>query len=56
MGANILISVALCAVAVVLILGLVTGWMLPVLAVLAVFTNITAVQRIYDVYRKTNSG
>lgn len=39
---------------VVLILGLVTGWMLPVLWLLAVFTNLTAVQRIYDVYRKTN--
>jgi CDP-diacylglycerol--glycerol-3-phosphate 3-phosphatidyltransferase len=41
---------------VVLILGLVTGWMLPVLVVLAVFTNITAAQRIYDVYRKTKSA
>jgi CDP-diacylglycerol--glycerol-3-phosphate 3-phosphatidyltransferase len=40
---------------VVLILGLVTGWMLPVLWILAIFTNFTAVQRIYDVYRKTNS-
>jgi len=40
---------------IVLILGLVTGWMLPVLWILAIFTNITAVQRIYDVYRKTNS-
>ena len=39
---------------VVLILGLVTGWMLPVLWLLAIFTNFTAVQRIYDVYRKTN--
>lgn len=38
---------------VVLIFGLVTGWMLPVLWVLAIFTNFTAVQRIYDVYRKT---
>lgn len=38
---------------VVLILGLVTGWMLPVLIVLAVFTNFTAAQRIYNVYRKT---
>jgi len=40
---------------IVLILGLVTGWMLPVLWILAIFTNFTAVQRIYDVYRKTNS-
>jgi CDP-diacylglycerol--glycerol-3-phosphate 3-phosphatidyltransferase len=39
---------------VVLIIGLVTGWMLPVLVILAVFTNFTAAQRIYDVYRKTN--
>jgi CDP-diacylglycerol--glycerol-3-phosphate 3-phosphatidyltransferase len=40
---------------IVLILGLVTGWMLPVLWILAIFTNFTAVQRIYDVYRKTNA-
>lgn len=40
---------------IVLILGLVTGWMLPVLWILAIFTNFTAIQRIYDVYRKTNS-
>ena len=40
---------------IVLILGLVTGWMLPVLWILAIFTNVTAVQRIYDVYRKTSS-
>jgi CDP-diacylglycerol--glycerol-3-phosphate 3-phosphatidyltransferase len=39
---------------IVLILGLVTGWMLPVLWVLAIFTNFTAVQRILDVRRKTN--
>jgi len=38
---------------VVLIIGLVTGWMLPVLWILAILTNVTAVQRIYDVYRKT---
>ncbi len=38
---------------IVLIVGLVTGWMLPVLWILAIFTNATAVQRIYDVYRKT---
>ena len=41
---------------VVLILGLITGWMLPVLWVLALFTNLTAVQRIYDVYRKTHTS
>lgn len=41
---------------VVLILGLVTSWMLPVLWVLAILTNVTAVQRVYDVYRKTGGG
>lgn len=41
---------------IVLILGLVTGWMLPVLIILAIFTNLTAVQRIWDVYRKTATG
>jgi CDP-diacylglycerol---glycerol-3-phosphate 3-phosphatidyltransferase len=35
---------------VVLILGLITGWMLPVLWVLAIMTNVTVVQRIYEVY------
>ena len=40
---------------VVLIIGLVTGWMLPVLAILAVLTNVTAVQRIVSVYQKTKS-
>ena len=40
---------------VVLILGLVTGWMLPVLVILAVLTNITAIQRIVSVYQKTKS-
>jgi CDP-diacylglycerol--glycerol-3-phosphate 3-phosphatidyltransferase len=40
---------------VVLIIGLVTGWMLPVLWVLAIFTNLTAAQRIFDVYRKAQS-
>jgi CDP-diacylglycerol--glycerol-3-phosphate 3-phosphatidyltransferase len=41
---------------VVLIIGLVTGWMLPVLWILAILTNVTALQRIYDVYRKTKPG
>ena len=41
---------------VVLIIGLVTGWMLPVLWILAILTNATAAQRIYDVYRKTKSA
>lgn len=40
---------------VVLILGLVTGWMLPVLAVLALLTNVTAIQRIVSVYQKTKA-
>jgi CDP-diacylglycerol--glycerol-3-phosphate 3-phosphatidyltransferase len=39
---------------VVLILGLVTGWMLPALWILAIFTNVTAVQRILDVRRQTS--
>ena len=38
---------------VVLIIGLVTGWMTPALWVLAIFTNLTAAQRVFDVYRKT---
>ncbi len=38
---------------VVLVLGLVSGWMLPALWLLAIFTNLTAVQRMVDVYRKT---
>jgi CDP-diacylglycerol--glycerol-3-phosphate 3-phosphatidyltransferase len=38
---------------VLLVAGLLFGWMLPVLWVLAVFTNFTAIQRIYGVYIKT---
>jgi CDP-diacylglycerol--glycerol-3-phosphate 3-phosphatidyltransferase len=38
---------------VLLIAGLLFGWMLPVLWILAVFTNFTAIQRIYSVYVKT---
>lgn len=38
---------------VVLIVGLLTGWMTPVLWILAIFTNFTALQRIVDVYHKT---
>lgn len=38
---------------IVLVFGLLTGWMIPVLWVLAIFTNVTAMQRIYDVYKKT---
>lgn len=37
----------------ILIAGLILGWMLPVLWILAVLTNVTAVQRIYDVYVQT---
>lgn len=38
---------------VLLALGLVTGYVLPSLIVLAIFTNVTAVQRILHVYRLT---
>lgn len=41
---------------VVLIIGLLTGWMAPVLWVLAIFTNFTALQRIVDVYRKSGTA
>jgi CDP-diacylglycerol---glycerol-3-phosphate 3-phosphatidyltransferase len=33
-----------------LIAGLVTGWMLPILWIMAIFTNVSAVQRIHEVY------
>ena len=36
-----------------LAIGLITGWVTPVLIVLAVFTNLTALQRIIHVYRLT---
>ena len=39
---------------VLVILGLLSGWMLPILWVLAVFTNFTSFQRIYEVYWRTN--
>lgn len=39
----------------VLIVGLLTSWMMPVLWILAVFTNLTALQRIFDVYAKSRS-
>ncbi|MEZ4867991.1 MAG: CDP-alcohol phosphatidyltransferase family protein [Caldilineaceae bacterium] len=39
---------------VLLIAGLLTGWMQPVLWVLAILTNFTALQRIYEVYWRTN--
>lgn len=37
----------------ILITGLILGWMLPVLWVLGILTNVTAVQRIYEVYVRT---
>jgi CDP-diacylglycerol--glycerol-3-phosphate 3-phosphatidyltransferase len=39
---------------ILLILGLLTGWMLFILWILAIFTNFTAIQRIYEVYWRTN--
>ncbi len=33
-----------------LIVGLILGWIVPILWALAIFTNVTAVQRIYEVY------
>ena len=38
---------------VILIAGLITGWMIPVLWVLAIMTNVTVAQRIYEVYRRS---
>ncbi|NPB09862.1 MAG: CDP-alcohol phosphatidyltransferase family protein [Thermodesulfobacteria bacterium] len=35
--------------------GLITGWLLPVLAILAVFTNLTALQRIIHVRKQAKS-
>jgi CDP-diacylglycerol--glycerol-3-phosphate 3-phosphatidyltransferase len=37
-----------------LIAGLITGWLTPILWVLAIFTNFTAIQRIYEVYWRTS--
>jgi CDP-diacylglycerol--glycerol-3-phosphate 3-phosphatidyltransferase len=42
--------------AVLLIAGLLTGWMLPVLWVLALLTHVTVVQRIVHVWRQARSG
>jgi len=36
-----------------LIAGLVTGWLSPVLWIMAILTNVTAFQRIYEVYWRT---
>ena len=38
---------------ILLIVGLLTGWMVVVLWLLAILTNVTVCQRIYDVYKKT---
>ncbi|MEZ4560390.1 MAG: hypothetical protein R2854_28810 [Caldilineaceae bacterium] len=38
---------------VLLVVGLLFGWIVPVLWILAVFTNITALQRIYEVFQQT---
>lgn len=38
-----------------LIFGLITGWLSPILWALAIFTNVTAIQRIYEVYWRTNA-
>jgi len=41
----------------VLVLGLFSGWMLPALAILALFSHITALQRDWHVHRQTaNAG
>ncbi|MEZ4613910.1 MAG: CDP-alcohol phosphatidyltransferase family protein [Caldilineaceae bacterium] len=39
---------------VLLIGGLLTGWLQPVLWIMAILTNFTAFQRIYEVYWRTN--
>jgi len=39
---------------VLLILGLLTGWMQPILWIMAIFTNVSAIQRIYEVYWRTS--
>ena len=39
---------------VLLIFGLFTGWLQPVLWLMAILTNFTACQRIYEVYWRTN--
>jgi CDP-diacylglycerol---glycerol-3-phosphate 3-phosphatidyltransferase len=37
----------------ILITGLILGWVLPALWILGILTNVTAVQRIYEVYVRT---
>lgn len=38
---------------ILIVIGLVTGWIVPVLWVLAIFTNFTALQRVFHVWRVT---
>ena len=37
-----------------LVIGLLIGWLVPVLWVMAIFTNVTALQRILEVYQRTH--
>lgn len=39
-----------------LVIGLLIGWLVPVLWIMAVFTNITALQRILEVYQRTQAN
>jgi CDP-diacylglycerol---glycerol-3-phosphate 3-phosphatidyltransferase len=39
---------------VLLIIGLLTGWIQPILWIMAILTNVSAIQRIYEVYTLTN--
>ncbi len=40
---------------ILLIVGLLFGWMQPVLWILAIFTNVTAIQRMIEVYSQTRN-
>lgn len=40
---------------ILLIVGLLFGWMVPVLWILAIFTNATAIQRMYEVYTQAQA-
>jgi len=41
---------------ILLLVGLIIGGMLPILWILAIFTNVTALQRIYEVYWRTSQA
>lgn len=41
---------------ILLLFGLIIGGMLPILWILAIFTNVTALQRIYEVYWRTSQA